>query len=121
MTPVRKSLKRSASPTPDTSVSNAKRSRTKATGVSAVSDVADAICSVSAQFSIADAADSNLLSTPQRLTVAIRAVTTDNDLTRTERIQVMCLFRRDIAAADAYLAIEDVDLRTEFIRAEIDR
>lgn len=57
--------------------------------------------------------------TPQRRTAAIKLAVCDENLTRQERIQVFSLFRRDIAAADAYLAIDDEELRTEFIRAEL--
>lgn len=42
------------------------------------------------------------------------------DLTHEEHIQVMHLFQYDIVAANIYLAIDDVDLNTDFICAEID-
>ena len=59
-------------------------------------------------------------STPQRRSMAIRAVEKDQELSVEERIKVMRLFKRDIAAADSYLAISDSTVRAEFIRLEID-
>jgi len=40
---------------------------------------------------------------------------TDLNLTRDQWLQVLHLFRDNIAAVDAYLAIEDADLHTDFI------
>lgn len=106
--------KRSATP-PTTSVSTTKRARTsKVTGAGAVADVADALRDVAAQFN-ADSSGTSAQATPQWRTAAIRAAATDLNLTRDQRLQVLHLFRDNIAAADAYLAIEDADLRTDFI------
>jgi hypothetical protein len=46
-------------------------------------------------------------------------VANDRDLTRAQQLQVLHLFHTDMAAADAYLAIEDAELRTEFILGAI--
>jgi hypothetical protein len=43
----------------------------------------------------------------------------DTELDGTERVKAMRLFKRDIAAADSYLAIEDPVIRAEFIRLEV--
>ena len=108
-----------ALPTPAPST-HTKHACTKVTGVSAVADVASAICDIAAQFGNADAADTDLLTTPQHRTAAICAVAINKDLTYEEHIQVIYLFQCDISVADTYLAIDDVDLCTEFIHAEID-
>ena len=62
-----------------------------------------------------DAASSTEPSTPQHHTATIHAATTDTNLTRTERIKLMGLFVKNIAAADSYLAVDDAELHTEFI------
>ena len=59
-------------------------------------------------------------STPQRRSMAIRAIEKDEELNGEERIKAMRLFKRDIAAADSYLAINDSTVRAEFIRLEIE-
>jgi hypothetical protein len=59
-------------------------------------------------------------STPQRRSMAIRAIEKDEELNGEERIKAMRLFKRDIAAADSYLAINDSAVRAEFIRLEIE-
>lgn len=94
-----------------------KRARTsRVTGAGAVADVADALRHVAAQFNADSGGTSAIASgTPQRRTAAIRAAATDLNLTRDQRLKVLHLFRDDIAAADAYLAIDDAELRTEFI------
>ena len=97
-------------------VTSAKRVRTsKITGPSAVADVADALREVAAQYG----ADSNgtgaIQTTPQRRTTAIRAASSDPNLTYDQRLKVLHLFHKDISAADTYLAIEDKELRTDFI------
>ena len=58
-------------------------------------------------------------STPQHCTAAIRAVTTDANLTHAEWIKLMGLFVKDIAAPDSYLAVDDAELRTEFMREQL--
>ncbi|KIM79143.1 hypothetical protein PILCRDRAFT_10571 [Piloderma croceum F 1598] len=89
-------MKRAVTPPPTISVSTTKCVRTsKATGAGAVSDVADALRDIAAQFN-ADSA-------------------TDLNLTHDQQLKVLHLFRDDIAVADAYLAIDDAELRTEFI------
>jgi hypothetical protein len=57
--------------------------------------------------------------TPSRRTRAIKAVTIDASLSQTERIKAVRLFRKEIASADAYLAIDDEELRTLYIRDEL--
>jgi hypothetical protein len=113
--PAPRTKKRAVTPPPTTSVSTTKCARTsKATGAGAVSDVADALRDVAAQFN-ADSGGTSAKGTPQRRTAAIRAAATDLNLTRDQRLKVLHLFRDDIAVADAYLAIDDAELRTEFI------
>lgn len=106
-----KAVKCSASPVPFTP---AKRS--KMTPAGAVLDMAGAFQEIASQFA-ADGSDEH--STPKRRTAAICTATLDKSLSTSEKIQVFRLFCSDIAAADAYLAIEDIELRTEFIRSEI--
>jgi hypothetical protein len=106
------SKKRSVTPSPTTSVST-KRVR-KVTGAGAVADVADTLRDVAAQFNL-DSGGTSAQATPQRRTAAIRVAATDLNLTRDQQLQVLHLFRDNIAAADAYLAIDDAELRTEFI------
>jgi len=66
-----------------------------------------------------DAASSAEPSTPQCHTTAICAATTDTNLTCAKQIKLMGLFVRDIAAANSYLAIDNVELHTEFIREQL--
>jgi hypothetical protein len=96
---------------PTTSVSTAKRGRTsRVTGVGAVSNVADALRDVTAQFNADSSATSGSANcTPQCRTAAIRAAATD------QRLKILHLFCDNIAAADSYLAIDDAELRTDFI------
>ena len=105
--------KRAASPAP--TPASKRTCKTKLTGPAAVADVADALRYVATQFATGDSAN-NAPATPQRRTAAIRAVTTDKNLTREEQVELMALFVTNIAAADSYLAIDDAELRTEFIR-----
>jgi hypothetical protein len=114
------SHKRAASLASTPSASESKRARkTKLTGPAAVSEVADALRFVATHLATNDAASSAEPSTPQRRTATIRAVTKDANLTRSEQIKLMGLFVKDIAAADSYLAIDDAELRTEFIREQL--
>jgi hypothetical protein len=87
---------------------------TKVTGPGAVADVADALCDVAAQLN-ADSEGTLDQKTPQRRTTAIGVAANDHDLTHAQQLQVLHLFCTDMAAADAYLAIEDAELQTEFI------
>lgn len=86
----------------------------KVTGAGAVADVADALREVAAKLHT-DSDGTNTQTTPQRRTAAIRVAAADSNLTRDQRLQVLHLFRDNISAADAYLAIDDTDLRTDFI------
>ena len=96
-----------------------KRTRkTKLTGPAAVTGVADALHYVAMEFSTGNSA-SSAPATPQHRTAAICAVTTDKNLTRDEQVKLMALFITNIAAADSYLAIDDVELRTEFIHHQL--
>lgn len=102
-----KSRKQAASPDEHTS---AKKSRIS--GPAAVSDVASALRKMASSFNDVDNGDP---STPQCRSMAIRAVKKDQ-----ERIKAMSLFKRDIAAADLYLAIGDSSVCAEFIRLAIE-
>ena len=110
-----KSCKQAALKTPEHHTSAKKKSRPS--GPAAVLDVASALREMASSFVDTDNGD---LSTPQRRLMAIRAVEKDQELNSGERIKAMCLFKRDIAAADSYLAINDSTLRAEFIRLEIE-
>src|ERR1700683_5150743 len=92
-----KSRKRAASTTPEHHTSAKKKSRPS--GPAAVLDVASALREMASSFVDTDNGD---LSTPQRRLMAIRAVEKDQELNSGERIKAMCLFKRDIAAADSY-------------------
>lgn len=92
--------------------------KSKITGPAAVSDVASAIRDVATSMTVGDANDAP--TTPQRRMSAIRAIEKDNNLSASKRVKAMRLFRRDIAAAEAYLASENTDLRTQFILAELE-
>ena len=87
--------------------------RSRLTGPVAVQQVADAISSVACSFETAD------FGTPQRRTRAIKAVTSDLSLTKAEQIKAMRLFRKDIASADTYLAIDEPELRTAYLKDEL--
>jgi hypothetical protein len=89
------------------------------TGPAAVADVAEALRFVAMQLTSSDEASNATPSTPQRCTAAIRAVTMDTNIMRNEQVQLMGLFISNIAVADSYLAIDDVELRTEFIRQQL--
>jgi hypothetical protein len=52
--------------------------------------------------------------------MAIQAVEKDQELDGEEHIKAMRLFKRNIAAADSYLAINDPTTLAEFIRLEIE-
>ena len=71
--------------------------------------MADALRFAATHLTANDAASSAEPSTPQRRTAAIRA----------EQIKLMGLFVKNIAAADSYLAIDDAELCTEFIREQL--
>ena len=60
------------------------------------------------------------LKTPQHRTNAICAVRNDQELDASECIKAIHLFKCDIAAADAYLAIDESDIHAEFICLEIE-
>ena len=92
--------------------------KTKLTGPAAVADVADALCYVATQLATGDSANS-APAAPQRRTAAICVVTMDKNLTCDEQVELMALFVTNIAAADSYLAINDAELHTEFIRHQL--
>jgi hypothetical protein len=59
--------------------------------------------------------DNSDLSTPQHWLMAIWAVEKDQELNCEDHIKAMCFFKRNIAAVDLYLAINDSTIRAEFI------
>ena len=81
--------------------------------------MADALRFAATHLTANDAASSAEPSTPQCRTAAIRAVTTDTNLTRAGQIKLMGLFVKNIAATDSYLAVDDAELHTEFIREQL--
>jgi hypothetical protein len=107
--------KHSETPPLTASVSTSKCAWTsKVTGAGAVADVADALRDMAAQFN-ADSSGTSAQATPQQRTAAIHAAATDLNLTRDQQLQVLHLFCDNIAATDAYLAIEDAEPHTNFI------
>lgn len=111
------SHKRAASPDELTPA----KKKGRISGPAAVSDVASALREMASSFTSShDDTGHGDLSTPQRHSKAIRTVEKDQELTGNERIKAMCLFKRDIAAADLYLAINDPAVRAEVIRLEIE-
>jgi hypothetical protein len=95
------------------------KKKSRPSGPAAVSDIANAIREVAESFGNNSAAAGGP-TTPERRTKAIRVVGKDHELDARERIKAIRLFKRDIAAADAYLAIDELDVRAEFIRLEIE-
>lgn len=89
-------------------------------GPAAVSDIANAICEVAESFGNNFAAAGNP-TTLKRRTKAIRLVGKVHELDARECIKAIHLFKRDIAAADAYLAIDELDVHAEFICLKIGR
>ena len=83
-----------------------------------MADVADALRDVAAQLN-ADSEGTLDQKTPQQRTAAICVAANDHDLTCAQQLQVLHLFRADMAAADAYLAIENAELQTKFILGAI--
>jgi len=100
-----------------TSVS-AKKSCTS--GPVAVSDITSALCEIAKSFATLEQPHDSALSTPQHHTSAIQVVGKDSELDGIEHIKAMHLFKRDIAAADSYLAIEDPIICAEFICLEVE-
>jgi helix-turn-helix protein len=86
-------------------------------GPLAVQHVANALSSIASSLS---ASDNHNISTPQCRTQAIKTVAVDQSLTQEEQIKVMQLFRKDIASADAYLAIDNMELQMTYIKDELD-
>jgi len=82
-------------------------------------DVADALRNVATSMAPSESLSTDALTTPQCCTAAIRVVTKDKNLTREEQVRVMRLFWEDMAIADSYLAIEDVETHTAYIQAEL--
>ncbi|EGN99298.1 hypothetical protein SERLA73DRAFT_160741 [Serpula lacrymans var. lacrymans S7.3] len=111
----------SGSPTP---ASASKGLRTKVTGPSAILVIADALSAVASSLSRPDPSISQIIgdvpSTPKRRIAAIKAVCVDDALATAERTQAIALFTKNIAIADAYSAISDDVLRSNYICLEID-
>jgi hypothetical protein len=108
-----KSHKRAASPDEHTSA----KKKSRISGPAAVSDVTSALHKMASSF---NDGDNGGPSTPQRRSMAIRAIEKDQELNGEERIKAMRLFKRDIAATDMYLAINYSAVRAEVIRLEIE-
>jgi hypothetical protein len=86
----------------------------KVTGAGAVVEVADALHDVAAQFNL-DSGGTSAQATPQWQTATIHAAVTDLNLTCDQWLQVLRLFHENIAAADAYLTIDNAEFHTEFV------
>ncbi|EGN91567.1 hypothetical protein SERLA73DRAFT_164443 [Serpula lacrymans var. lacrymans S7.3] len=111
----------SGSPTP---ASASKRLCTKVTGPSAILGIADALSAVASSLSHPDPSISQLIddvpSTPKRRIAAFKAVCVDDALATAECTQAIALFTKNIAIADAYSAISDDVLQSNYICLEID-
>jgi hypothetical protein len=117
----KQSMSRKRAASPDKLTPAKKKGRIS--GPAAVSDVATALREMVSSFNgNNDDADHHAgdPSTPQRRSKAIRTIEKDQELNGNERIKAMRLFKRDIAAADLYLAINDPAVRAEVIRLEIE-
>ena len=79
-----------------------KRARSRPSGPLAVMDVADALRDVASSFK--DSGDPH--STPRRRSDAVRAIEDDTALSPTTKRQFLGIIRKDMAAADVYLAIK---------------
>ena len=93
----------------------ASKRRGRISGAVAVADVAEAIKDLASTFS----ASSGAQTTPERRVKAIRAAEKDKDMTATQKISLISLFQSDISYADAYMAFEDMELRTAYIKTII--
>jgi hypothetical protein len=80
--------------------------------------VTNALHYVAMQFATGDSV-SGAPATPQHRTAAIHVVTTDKNLTCDEQVKLMALFITNIAAVDSYLAFNNAELHTEFIRYQL--
>jgi hypothetical protein len=112
-------------PDSDVLYSSAHPKRIRLTGPVAVNGVADAIRDLAKTFkadnmSTSSASTTNTIDTPIRRCMAVKTVSADPTLTQNERAKAIRLFRKDVAIADSYNDIEDIDLRTEYLRGEMD-
>lgn len=81
----------------------------------AVNNMAGAVVQMASTFNSA----TGDLATPRRRSKAVKAVVGDESLSREDRVKAIRLFTADIAMCDSYLAIDDEDLRNDFIRSVI--
>lgn len=77
----------------------------------AVQGLAGAVAQMASSLGSASA----LIATPTRRSKAVRTVSTDETLCREDRKAAIKLFTTDIALCDSYLAIEDIEMRNEFL------
>ena len=108
--------KRSSEPEMTASVSK-KRKGGRPTGPQSVADMAGALRDMASSLNTSSATGP---STPQRRTAAVRAVTLDNNFEDYERSRFIRLIAKDIALADMYMAIPDVDIRSDVVRGELE-
>ena len=93
------------------------KKRGKLTGPVAVGSVADAVRAVADSISGND----GLSNTPERRTRAVKVIQDDASLSVPEHISGIRLFTKNIAVADSYLALTNTEMRTEFVRSEINQ
>ena len=91
--------------------------RSRLTGPTAVKGVADALSAIA--YSLTDSSGTHPSNSPQCRTLAIKKVAADESLSMDERVKAMHLFRKEIATADTYLAIDEQSLRVAYIKDEL--
>lgn len=114
--PKAKTLKRERS---DSSVPSGRSSK-RARAPQAIINLTEVIRDASTHFKSSTELDnSTITATPERRRAAVGLLVKDGNLAGASRIQALCLFRRDISIADTYLAIEEKDVRAEYIQEEL--
>lgn len=115
---------RAASTSPDTPAPLLKKKRAKVTGPAAILGVADALAAVASSLNTPPEIQTLdtfgvFPPTPKRRMDAIAAISGDINLSTQERVKAISLFSKDIAKADAYLAVSDATIRSAYIQLEL--
>lgn len=103
--------RKAASPALESPAPSASTKRVRITGPVAVNNVADAMSQVASTFGTA----ATEIATPTRRARAVKTLTADKTLSPAVRLKALRLFTKDIAVCDSYLAIEDRDVRNDFL------
>ncbi|KIO00088.1 hypothetical protein M404DRAFT_29909 [Pisolithus tinctorius Marx 270] len=113
-----------ASTSPDTPAPLLKKECAKVTGPAAILGVADALAAVAS--SLNTPLEIQTLDTfgvfpptPKRCMDAIAAISGDINLSTQEYVKAISLFSKDIAKADAYLAVSDATICSAYIQLEL--